>query len=92
MTRKYTQAHIDQMFNHMINSSQIEFPEDCERICKAIKTYRGRTISASEAHLFWIKRSELYDASWLSLPKLDEILLKDWDKFVDDWYADNDPN
>jgi len=89
---KYNQDHIDQMFNYMINGNGIEFPEDCERICKAIKSYRGRYISAAEAYLFWQKRSALYDASWLSLPISDESLLKDWDKFIDDWYVDNDPS
>jgi hypothetical protein len=88
--KKYKQANVNRMFNYMLNGEELAEAEaeDCERIKKAISTYKGLSISIAEASFFWQKRSSWFDASWLSLPNKDEQILECWDKFIDDWHKD----
>lgn len=55
--------------------SNLQYPEDCERICKVALKHEY-LISPIEANFFWEKYSNSMAASWLTLPDNDSDVWK----------------
>jgi len=56
-----------------LNFDDLEYPEDCKRICE-VACYYGYIISPQEAGDIWAKESDMVAAGWLCLPDTDKDL------------------
>jgi hypothetical protein len=89
--RKITQKLVDNIFSCLSGDGFISYQEDdCRVIQKTLQDRFGVFLSMNECQQFWKWRSDLWDASFLSLGNFDEGSAEEVVDYFGQWLEEQD--